>query len=146
MIWILLTGCALNARHSGLLEVDGSQLRLHEPFGSTRVLIPGTDDPELFYLGGCGVEIEGATFLRRMTVRRWRVTDAGDGSQPFIGSLSRPGAQYLLEDWNTGTTLYLDPDSLGTLAEHVGDTVLVVGFVSGAQQVTVVSWRSLSGE
>ncbi len=145
MIWFLLTGCALTARHSGLLEVDGSHLRLHGPTGSTRTLMPGSDDPELVHLGGCTVEIEGATFLRRMTVRRWRVTDAGDGSQPFIGQLTRPGVQYMLEDWNTGTVLYLDPDSLGTLPQHVGDTVLVVGFVSGAQQVTVVSWRSLSG-
>ena len=146
MIWFLLTGCALTARHSGLLEVDGSHLRLHEPTGGTRILMPGSDDPELVHLGGCTLEVEGATFLRRMTVRRWRVTDAGDGSQPFIGQLNRPGAQYMLEDWSTGTVLYLDPSSLGGLADHVGDTVLVVGFVSGAQQVTVVSWRSLSGE
>jgi hypothetical protein len=145
MIWILLTGCALKARHTGLLEVDGGHLRLHEPSGTTRILLPGSDDPELVHLGGCGVEIEGATFLGRMTVRRWRVTDAGDGSQPFIGRLTRPGAMYMLEDWNTGSIIYLEPLSAGPLSGHVGEIVLIVGFVSGPQQVSVVSWRSLGG-
>lgn len=146
MIWILLTGCALSTRQAGLLEVDQQRLVLHQPTGKTVALMPGADDPELFHLGGCTVEVEGTRFLRRLTVRRWRVTDAGDGSQPFIGQLSRPGAQYLLQDWNTGTTLILNPDSLGELSDHVGDTVLIVGFVSGAQEVSVVSWRSLSGQ
>ena len=143
---LLLLGCALSTRRAGLLEVDDQHLRLHESSGQTLVLHPGADDPELHRLGGCSIEVEGARFIRRMTVRRWRVTDAGDGSQPFIGQLKRPGSQYLLEDWNTGTTLVLDGASVGALSEHVGETVLIVGFVSGTQQVSVVSWRSLSGE
>mgnify|MGYP005742983229 CR=1 FL=1 len=146
MIWILLTGCSMSTRHTGLLEAGPDRLRLHQPSGKTLTLMPGTDDPELAHLGGCTLEVEGARFMRRMTVRRWRVTDAGDGSQPFIGQLSRPGAQYFLEDWNTGSTIILNPDSVGMLADHVGETVLIVGFVSGAQEVSVVSWRSLSGE
>ena len=145
MFWILLTGCALTTRQAGLLEVDSQRLLLHQPSGATLSLLPGGDDPELFHLGGCTVEVEGTRVMRRLTVRQWRVTDAGDGSQPFIGQLTRPGAQYFLQDWNTGTTLILNPDSLGGLSEHVGDTVLIVGFVSGAQEVSVVSWRSLSG-
>lgn len=146
MLLLLITGCALTTRRAGLLEVDDAHLRLHQPSGKTLKLHPGSDDPELQQLGGCTVEVEGAVLGRRMTVRRWRVTDAGDGSQPFIGLLKRPGAKYLLEDWNTGTTIVLDSASVGNLSQHVGETVLVVGFVSGTQEVSVVSWRSLTAE
>ena len=144
MFWILLTGCALTTRQAGLLEVDSQRLLLHQPSGKTVALVPGADDPELHHLGGCTIEVEGTRIMGRLTVRKWRVTDAGDGSQPFIGQLTRPGSQYFLQDWNTGTTLILNPESIGLLSDHVGDTVLIVGFVSGAQEVSVVSWRSLS--
>lgn len=146
MLLILLAGCTLTTRRVGLLEVDNTRLMLHEPTGRTTVLMPGSDDPELAHLSGCSVEIKGARLGPRMTVRQWRVTDAGDGSLPFIGQLQRPGAQYFIEDWNTGSTIFLNPLSVGQLSQHVGDTVLIVGFVSGAQEVSVVSWRSLSGQ
>ncbi len=141
---LLMLACAMNTYRSGLLDVDGERLTLIEPTGRMLTLYPGSDDPELVYLSGCGVEIQGTQIGRRLTVRRWRVTDAGDGSQPFIGTLRRYGGQWVIDDWSTGTTLTINPDTLSGLESHDGQTVLIVGFVAGAHEVSVISWRSLT--
>jgi hypothetical protein len=87
--------------------------------------------------------VEGPRRLRTVAVRQWVVTDAGDGSAPFIGTLTREGMRWFVDDMQTGVRVYLDEASLGDLRQHVGRTVLVAGYVSGPHKVNVVRWRLL---
>ena len=50
----------------------------------------------------------------------------------------------VLEDRNTGTLLLLDQTSAAELSAHVGQVLLVMGFVIGSQEVRVVAFRVLS--
>lgn len=142
---LLLTGCSLRASRAGLLDVEPSRMVIIEQDGRRSRLVTDAYGAELHYLDGCSVEVSGPRLGKRLYVREWVVTDAGDGSQPFVGPLVRMGARWAIEDWSSGTTVMLAGGNLSGLAAHAGQSVLVVGFVAGPQEVTVVSWRALAG-
>lgn len=143
---LLLTGCSLRASRAGLLDVEPTRVVLIEQSGRRSRLETERHATELRYLDGCGVEVEGPRLGKRLYVREWSVTDAGDGSQPFVGELVRSGGRWAIEDVSSSTTILLTGGSLTGLAAHAGQPVLVVGFVAGPQEVTVVSWRALAGD
>jgi hypothetical protein len=142
---LLLAGCSFHTVRTGLLDVDAAHISLMEQSGRTSKLVADGYGAELYYLDGCGVEVGGPRLGKRMYVRQWKVTDAGDGSAPFVGPLRRIGARWAVEDWTSGSVILLTGGKLTGLAAHAGQTVLIVGFVVGPQEVKVVSWRALSG-
>ena len=77
-------------------------------------------------------------------VQGWRITDGGDGSAPFVGTLRRFGSQWLIDDLNSGVTVALVEDSLGGLQNHEGALVMVSGYVVGAHRINVVRWQLLT--
>jgi hypothetical protein len=102
------------------------------------------EDAALFSdLGGCRVMVEGPRRVRTLIVRDWVVTDAGDGSAPYVGLLRREGLRWFVEDRQTGATFFLEEASLGELRDHMGRTVLITGYVTGPNTVNVVRWRLL---
>lgn len=143
MILAFLMGCALSAHRAGLVEVRDGQATLMESTGRRWELDPRGEGATLLFLDGCIVEVGGPRLGRRQIVREWEVRDAGDGTQPYVGQLRRYGMQWMLDDRTTGMPLVLDETSVGELAAHTGELVLVQGYVVGAQTLRVVSWRAL---
>jgi hypothetical protein len=141
------SGCATTARYRGLVDAsDERGVRLVESSGQTWKLATGEDAPLFADLGGCRVMVEGPRRGRSLLVRDWVVTDAGDGSAPYIGTLNRVGLRWSVEDRQTGATFFLEEESLGDLSAYVGRTVLVAGYVTGPNRVNVVRWRVLGPE
>ena len=141
LLWFLLA-CAPST-HVGLVQLQGERVVLVEPDGrEVRVDASGAGAP-LAYLEGARVEVTARGMGRTIRPQGFRVTDAGDGSAPFVGRLRRYGSNWLLDDQNSGMTIVLVEDSLGTLQQHEGRLVLVIGYVVGAQRVNVVLYKVL---
>ena len=140
-----LSGCVASARYNGLVDAtSGERISLVETSGRTWALATGEDATLFDDLSGCSVTVEGPRRGRTIVVREWVVTDAGDGSAPYIGTLQREGLRWFVHDRQTGGTVFLSEASLGGLEAHAGETVLVAGYVIGPNLVNVVRWRVLS--
>ncbi len=138
-------GCAAHTRVAGVVDASGGSTRLIEPSGRAWRLIPtAPDDVWLRELGGCTVHVEATALGRRLRVGRWLVTDAGDGSQPYLGVLERTGHQLRLRDRQSGAVLVLEAPLDGPLAGLDGQPVLVAGFLVGPNRLQVVSHRALA--
>jgi len=143
ILWMLLASCVLHANRAGLVQVEGERVLLVAPDGSALRVQPTLEGAPLRYLEGARVSVEGRLVGRRLRPRDFTVTDAGDGSAPFVGPLRRYGSNWLIDDRNSGATILLDEDSLGDLRDHEGRLVMVIGYVVGAQRVNVVMWKVL---
>jgi len=143
MTWFLLLACAAQIQRVGLVEVDGSRVVLVEPDGRELRLMAGEDATTFSHFDGLGVRVTGQRIGRRVVVRDWTITDAGDGSAPYVGHLKRYGSHWMIDDQATGSQLILVEETVGELARHEGQLVMVAGFVVGAHQVRVVAWRAL---
>ena len=117
---------------------------LETPQGRMRRLVLDEDVRAVRSLAGCTVSLTGARFGPFVVVRDWRVTDAGDGSAPYVGPLRDAGARLLLEDRNSGMPVFLTPDAPDELRQAIGHLVLVAGYVVGPQEVRVVHFRVLA--
>lgn len=138
------TGCVASTRYNGLVDAtSGQKISLVESNGQTWALAAGEDAVLFDDLSGCSVTVEGPRRGRTIVVRDWVVTDAGDGSAPYIGVLQREGLRWFVRDRQTGALMFLSEPSLGGLQAHAGETVLVAGYVIGPNMVNVVRWRVL---
>ena len=146
MVLALLAGCSVHTSRTGLIDASDQYVELVESTGRTCQLVTSAGSEELHYLSGCVVEVSGRRLGNRLLVQDWHVTDAGDGSQPYVGRLLSEGGRLLLDERSTPTPVVLLGAELAGLGEHLGRPVLVVGFVVGAQEVQVVSWRVLEGD
>lgn len=125
-------------------QPDPRRTALVQPDGQRHRLALSGDSLWLADLGGCSVQLEAQQVGMRLRVARWLVTDAGDGSQPYIGVLERTGLTHQLRDRQTGSAFVLVEDSVPpALQEHAGQAVLVVGFIAGPNRLRVVSWHPL---
>ena len=141
MFWLLM-GCALNYQHRGLLVTDGRKMKLVSSQGEQVRIIAGSDREYLRHLDGCGVKAEGVRAPGVLFVSKWEVEDAGDGSSPFLGVLSRRGMQWFIEDIHSGSFIELVTED-SELGGWIGKPVMVVGFVVGPHQVKVMYWKPL---
>ncbi len=138
-------GCGAHTRVAGVVDASAAATRLIEPSGRAWRLVPtAPDDVWLRALGGCTVHVEATALGRRLRVGRWLVTDAGDGSQPYLGLLERTGHQLRLRDRQSGAVLVLEAPLDGPLAALDGQPVLVAGFLVGPNRLQVVSHRALA--
>ncbi len=141
---VLLAGCSLHGPHAGILREEGHCVVLETPEGRTRRLLLDEEVRAVRSLAGCTVLLEGARVGPLLVVRDWQVTDAGDGSAPFVGRLRETGTRLLLEDRNSGIPVFLTDDAPSELRRAAGRLVLVAGYVVGPQEVRVVHFRILS--
>lgn len=142
-MWLLLLACAAQVQRLGLVDVHEEQVLLVESDGRTSRLLPGESVEAFRYMDGLGVRVEGRRVGRRLFVRDWAITDAGDGSAPFVGRLRRYGSHWMLDDRGSGSSFILEEETIGALVACDGHLVMVAGVVVGAHRVRVMSWRNL---
>ncbi len=156
MGWIFmlfsLLGCSVHYNAKGLIfqpeihgEEDASRLFLGTSDGKEYRIHLGDDSQYFTHLLGCGSEVTGVRLGRHIWVDSWMITDAGDGSAPFLGILRLESGRYLLHDINTDTEIEVleqgwEPDVFWDLVDH---PILVTGFIVGGHQIQVLSIRLL---
>lgn len=136
----MATACVHPRR--GLVRVESDVVVLETPDGSRHHIDPTGAGRLLAGLDGCEVEVE-ARGRRVLRVRDWEILAGPDGSQPYIGRLHTGGGSWLLDDRNTGGTLWLDLSDAVGLSAHAGELVVVSGYVEGPQRIHVVWWTAL---
>lgn len=141
----LLLGGACNPvfREAGLVTAGEGGVRLQSLGEPARRLVLDQEARPLHNLEGATVSVVGTRLGPWVWVRDWRVESAADGSEPFVGVLRQHGSNLVLDDQNSGMAILIDPVSIPSLTPWVGHLVLVVGFVTGAQQVRAVGFRVL---
>ena len=136
-----LFGCSLHHNAKGLIFQENNRLGLGSSEGVEYLLHTGEDELYLKQLSGCGAKVEGVRLGRHIWVQKWHITDAGDGSEPFIGTIVRQGMKFILQDINTGTKIELFTEE--DLSVYEGDPILVSGIVIGPHQVKVMTIKPL---
>lgn len=138
---LIFLACSTHHNAKGLLFQEEGRLQLGTPEGKTYILHAGDDSQYLEHLSGCGATVSGSRLARHLWLTKWHITDAGDGSEPFLGIIVRQGLKVILRDINTGQELeLLEADDLFQLD---GKPVLVTGIVVGAHQIRLVEYRVL---
>ena len=140
----LLFGCRLHFQMKGLIfqptesvddiwigSSEGKKFRLHL----------GDDGQYFPYLTGCAADIQATRVGRHLWVEEWTITDAGDGSAPFLGMVYRDGLDVMLNDINTGHALQLKGD--WDFVELIDKPVLVTGIIVGPHLLQVVNLKIL---
>lgn len=156
-IWgmLFLVGCNLKHNARGLIHQPMSSeaeknndVYLGDAEGKLWQIHLGDDGLYFPYLLGCGAEVQGLRLGRHIWVESWMITDAGDGSAPFLGTLRFELGRYWLHDLNTDSELeLLDVGwEQGTFTNLVGLPILVTGLIVGGHQIQVLSIRLLQEE
>ena len=136
-------GCSARQQHTGLILKDKDRILMVASSGQSVPLQLVGDSTALKEALGCRVKLEGPKVWGRISVRSWKIVDSGYGSEPFVGELFFTGSAWRIRDRNSQTWVELVAESMGSLADHEGDLVLVDGFVLGPNLVKVVSFRVL---
>lgn len=134
----LLTACLQT--HRGLVTVEGGQAVLLGQDGGQRAVAAAGEGALVAGLEGCEVELRGRKAGGRLLVQEWTVLSGPGGGQPFVGPLELFGSNWILHDRSTGREVILDLSGAEGLARHAGEIVLVEGYVSGAQTVSIIDW------
>jgi hypothetical protein len=142
-VLLSLGGCA-TVHLVGLVH-PGDPVTLTTMVGDEFRLGLDEDARPLSYLDGHLAEVDGWKGLRRITVTQWRVLEGLHGLPVYVGILEARGSQVGMHDRTTGSFLLLDQAAAETLRAHVGVTVLVEGYIEGANRVRVVYFRVLGG-
>ncbi len=135
---VVAGGCSAHVR--GVLEEGPVGVVVRAMAGKPVPLVLAGAAKPLAQLNGYTVEVWGQRALGAIRVERWSVVE---GSLPaVVGTLERRGVQLGLLDQGSRAFYFVvgAPD----LNDHVGQIVLVEGFVDGPHQIVVVSWRSLT--
>ena len=139
--FLIFIACSMHHNAKGLLFQEEGQLLLGTSEGKTYVLHAGDDSQYLQHLTGCGATVSGSRLARHLWLTKWHITDAGDGSEPFLGTIVIHGLKVILRDINTGQELeILDSDELFQLD---GKPVLVTGIIVGTHQVRLMGYQVL---
>ena len=139
--FLIFLACSVHHNTKGLLFQEKGQLQLGTLEGRTYILHAGDDTPYLEHLSGCGATVSGVRFARHIWLEKWRVTDAGDGSEPFIGTIVIQGVRIILRDMNTGQELEIVGGE--ELLSLDGAPILITGIIVGAHQIRMIEYRVL---
>jgi hypothetical protein len=134
-----LAGCARSV--TGLYQPDPAAVR--EMDGDVVRLRVGRANQPMLRLDGHLVEVDGGMWFGRLAVRRWRVLEGRGGLPAWVGRLARHDRVPGLEELDGDGFFRLDPASFARLVDHEGDVVLVEGYGSGDDVITVVYFRVL---
>ena len=153
-LWTIFIACSLHYNAKGLIfqpealsAADSDTVYIGTSEGDVFRLQLGEDGVYFPKLLGCGAEVTGRRFAQTIWVNSWMITDAGDGSAPFLGVLKEKYGRLMLHDINTNTEMELVLTHTDVnLWTHVHQPVLVTGIVIGAHQVQVMSVKVLSDD
>ena len=136
-------GCAAHTARTGLVLGDDNGIYIVDTEGqSTKLRLMG-EARAVEQLLGCRLTLRGRAGLGPLLVDDWKVLDSGYGVIPFVGQLEHTGSAWRMRDTNSGALVEFWGESLGELAHHGGDLVLIDGFTMGPHLVKVVSYRVL---
>jgi hypothetical protein len=136
-------GCGAHTARTGLVLGDDDGVYIVDIEGrSTKLRLLG-EARAVEQLLGCRLTLNGRAGLGPLLVNDWKVLDSGYGVIPFVGQLEHTGSAWRMRDMNSGALVEFWGESLGDLAHHAGDLVLVDGFTMGPHLVKVVSYRIL---
>lgn len=133
-------GCALKTSRTGLVQVVDDRVLLQEQNGRIWRISSAGQGEFIAGLDRCEVDVDASRFGGKLMVRDWKVRSAPGGGQPFVGRLRLYGSNWLIDDRSTGREVIVDMRGVEDMAQHAGSTVLIVGFVVGAQTVRPVNW------
>ena len=139
--FFIFLACSIHHNTKGLIFQEEGKLQLGTVEGRTYILHAGDDTAYLDHLGGCGATVSGTRFARHIWLKKWHITDAGDGSEPFIGTIAIQGVRIILRDMNTGQELeIIEGEELLSLD---GAPILITGIIVGAHQIQLIEYRVL---
>lgn len=143
LLMLLCAACSLQHQQSGVLMEAATGAKMMGQDGREWRLVPGEHAPVLQRASGVSIQVAGPRLGHRLWVRDWTITDGGDGAAPYVGTLTRFGGQWVMEDLNSGSTIVFVEASLGDLRVHEGRLVMISGYVVGAHRVNAVRWTLL---
>lgn len=142
LVLLGMSGCAVSLQGAVQPDANGDTI-LHLPSGDTRRLILPESARPLAFLDGEGVELEGRRGLVGVRVIDWSVPQGTRGLQTWVGVLERRDGSLRIFDRNARARYFVDDRGQPELADAVGRTVLLEGWVEGAHAVRVAYVRVL---
>lgn len=139
-----LAGCAVSLR-GAVYPDDRGRTILHLPDGGTKRLVLDRDSAPLAGLDGEGVRLEGRQGIGGVRVKEWTVPEGTRGLQVWVGVLEQRDGTLRLFDRNARAVYLLDDRAQPELHRALGRTVLVEGWVVGANAVRVAYAKILDG-
>ena len=143
-LWIpLLAGCS--AHYTGLVHPTDRGMELETMDGKhLRLVLPSADARPIAALDGHSLTVDGTQVFRRVYVGDWSVPEGLHGLPTWVGVLEERGAQLGMLDRNSDAYYTIDLDAYARLRPHVGEWVLLEGYVEDARRVRVVYYRVLA--
>ncbi len=141
--WLLplLAGCAAHVR--GFVVPTDSGTAITTLAGEEYTLVLSGQSAPLAHLDGHLTQVDGQRIGRSVRVAQWRVIEGLHGLPVWVGAVQRFGAQVGVQDLASQHVIWVDEAAARALAPHLGDVVLVEGWVDGPQRVRVAYWRPL---
>jgi hypothetical protein len=145
--WLLLlasgasAGCAAHLRGFVGPSDVGTELSTIE--GDHYRLVLSKDSAPLAHLDGHLAEVDGIRTGRRVRVSDWTVLEGLHGMTVWVGTVQWVGGAIGVADRNSGALYRVDSAAAGLLQEHLGEVVLLEGWVDGPHEVRVQWWRPL---
>jgi hypothetical protein len=136
-----LSGCAAHLRGFVAPSDGGTTLTTME--GDAYSLVLSRESEPLAYLDGHMAEVDGARVGRRVQVTDWKVVDGLHGMTVWVGPVVRVGGSVGIDDRNSGGLYRVDVEAAAKLQDHLGEMVLLEGWVDGPHEVRVAWWRPL---
>jgi len=135
-------GCAIKVAGLARPTPGGPTVETRE--GTTYRLVTTPDSAPLAQLDGHEVVVDGQRAFGAVRVTDWQVVSGLHGMPVWVGPVKVMGAQIGVADRNSGAFYWVDDGAARTLREHIGETVLLEGYVDGPHRVRVMYWRPLS--
>jgi hypothetical protein len=140
LLLVLLTASACAAHVTGIVEASDGATSLRSMGGRKVPLWLDADGKPLNDLDGYTVEVWGRRAVGPLRVDRWSVVE---GTLPaWAGVLERRGVQLGLLD--RGSQAFYFIGDVPELEPHLGELVVVEGYVDGPHRVTVTAFRVLA--
>jgi hypothetical protein len=125
------------------VEPTSTGARLTTVQGQSYRLILTPQSAPIHHLDGHLIDAWGPRIFRTVRVGRWTVGEGLHGMPTWVGDLVPLGEQVGIEDLNSGVLYLLDDAAAATLTPHVGEVVLLEGYVIGPHRVQVLYYRVL---
>jgi len=135
-------GCAVKV--SGLARPTPAGPTVETREGEVYRLVTSPDSVALAALDGHEVVVEGQRAFGAVRVTDWQVVGGLHGMPVWVGEVRGMGAQIGVDDRNSGAFYWVDDHAAQTLDDHVGEVVLLEGYVDGPHRIRVMYWRPLS--
>ena len=138
---VLVSGCA--TARKGFIEIDGPTVLLVESRG-TKIPVKGPSlELGLRQLDEHLLQVWGKRTPNAFRVDRYRVLEGTHGISVWMGRIAIRAGVLGLVDVEGSLFRPLREMEEGALTEHIGDLVLVEGYIEGAERVRVVYYRVL---